>query len=162
MTWLQNSCSVSAHRSCALFPLDLHLIEWMLPNPLKRRSGFTFVAEWILIKLRWPAADSVITSARSPSFCSNSQNSIFNSGGDAKVSNDTKYVRLTSGEMCLKWCHQEHFHLMGWCSHKNEESFGLNISLRVNIAELQSRAGTRWYTTDVIFSHSVEKDFLHP
>lgn len=58
-----------------------------------------------------------------------------------------KYVRLNIGEMCIKWCrmHPEYFCLMEWCSLRKHEVLGVNISLSVNITELQWRVGATWY-----------------
>lgn len=47
--------------------------------------------------------------------------------------------------MYPKWCHREYFHLRKWNIHKSEESFGFDIPLNINITELQSWTGTRWY-----------------
>lgn len=57
-------------------------------------------------------------------FCPNPLNFLLNSGGDHNLFKDTKSVRLSFGEMCLKWTkHKEYFNLLERCSHKKHKTY---------------------------------------
>ncbi len=85
------------------------------------------------VKLHWLTSGPVGTnSCCAAKHCLKSHNLILNSNADAKVSKDTKYVRLF-GKMCIKWCTRllEYLYRIEWCNHKKTWSLGFKY-LTVN------------------------------